>query len=97
MKKLIFVVVIAALAAVNVNIGLNSNESYIDLSLTSIMALARGETDYCSICGYHVQSCNCSGGITCDHGSCRGTVCHYNSQNPACWCRANGNPNSFCI
>ena len=34
-------VVIAALAAINVNLAFNSEESVIDLSLTSIMALAR--------------------------------------------------------
>ena len=52
-------VVIAALAAINVNLAFNSEESVIDLSLTSIMALARGETDICSICGNDVNTCNC--------------------------------------
>lgn len=91
-------VVIAALAAVNVNLAFNSEESVIDLSLTSIMALARGETDICSICGYDVNTCNCdSGGITCDHASCSGKQCHENTDNPLCWCRANGDPYIFCI
>ena len=40
-EKIIFMVVIAALAAINVNLAFNSEESVIDLSLTSIMALAR--------------------------------------------------------
>lgn len=90
-------VVIAALAAVNVNLAFNSNESVIDLSLTSIMALAQGESYICSICGNNVDNCNCdSGGITCDQGSCNGKVCHYNTQNWVCRCAANGNPYSFC-
>ena len=90
-------VVIAALAAINVNLAFNSEESVIDLSLTSIMALARGETDICSICGNDVNTCNCDLGITCDEGSCRGKVCHKNTQNWVCPCEANGNPYSFCI
>ena len=90
-------VVIAALAAVNVNLAFNSEESVIDLSLTSIMALARGETDICSICGYDVNTCNCDLGITCDYGSCNGKQCHYNSYNYVCWCYENGDPFSFCI
>lgn len=91
-------VVIAALAAVNVNLAFNSNESVIDLSLTSIMALARGESNICSICGYDVNTCNCDDyGITCDHGSCWGKVCHENTNNPICWCKANGIPYYFCV
>lgn len=98
MKKIIFMVVIVALAAVNLNLAFNSNESVIDLSLTSIMALAQGESNTCSICGYDVNTCNCdSGGITCDHGSCSGKVCHSNTDNWACRCKANGNPYSFCV
>lgn len=98
MKKIIFMVVIAVLAAVNVNLAFNSEESVIDLSLTSIMALARGETNICSICGNDVNNCNCDDyGITCDHASCRGKVCHENTDNPTCWCRANGISYSFCI
>ena len=91
-------VVIAALAAINVNLAFNSEESVIDLSLTSIMALARGETVICSICGNDVNTCNCDDyGITCDHGSCDGKVCHKNTDNWSCRCAANGNPYSFCI
>ena len=72
-----YYVVIAALASINVNLAFNSEDSVIDLSLTSIMALARGETDICSICGNDVNTCNCDDyGITCDHGSCDGKVCH---------------------
>lgn len=58
-------VVIAALAAINVNLAFNSEESVIDLSLTSIMALARGETDICSICGKMLTLVIADLGITC--------------------------------
>lgn len=98
MKKIIFVVVVAVLAAVNVVLALNSEESVVNLSLTNIVALARGESNICSICGYNVDTCGCdSGGITCDYGSCNGKVCHANTQTWGCRCRANGNPYSFCI
>lgn len=97
-KKIIFVVIIAALAAVNVNLVFKSNESVVDLTLSSIMALARGENTKCSICGYDIDACSCDDyGITCDHGSCSGKVCHENTDNPLCWCRANGISYSFCI
>lgn len=98
MKKIIFVIITIILAAVNVNLAFNSNESIIDLSLTGIMALANGESINCSICGYNVNNCNCDDyGTTCDHGSCNGKVCHENTYNPTCWCRANGISYSFCI
>lgn len=97
LKKILFVVMIAALAAVNVNLAFNSDESVIDLTLSSITALARGESNTCSICGGDVNNCNCDDyGITCDRGNCNGKVCHYNTYNWSCRCAANGNPYSFC-
>jgi hypothetical protein len=97
MKKLVLLVVVAVLAIVNVNLVFNSEKLVIDLSLASIQALAQGESNICSICGYDVNICNCDDyGITCDAGSCSGKVCHNNTNNWACRCEANGNPYSFC-
>lgn len=99
MKKAIFlVVVVAILAAVNVKLAFNSNESVVSLSLASITALAQGESGItCSICGEDIDACNCDIGITCDYGSCTGKVCHENTYDPSCWCRANGDQYSSCI
>ena len=97
MKKIIFVVVVVVLAAVNVNLAFNSDDNFVNLSLASITALARGETTNCSICGYDVNHCSCDLGITCDYGSCTGKVCHYNLNDWSCRCASNGNPLSFCI
>jgi len=96
-RKLIFIcaAAIIVLAAVNVNLAFNS-DSNVNLSLTSIEALARGETLYCSVCGEQVDACRCSPAITCDYGSCYGTQCHHNTYNWSCPCAANGNPYSFC-
>lgn len=96
MKKIIFIAVIAVLAAVNVSIAFNSDKSVVNLSLTNIMALATGEIYYCSICGDDVEFCKCDIGITCDHAGCWGKVCHQQTWNPICPCRENGNPFSFC-
>lgn len=90
-------VVVAILAAVNVKLAFNSDESVVSLSLASITALAQGESGItCSICGEDIDACNCEIGITCDHDSCTGTVCHESTDNPFCWCDANGDPYSFC-
>lgn len=97
-KKIIFMAIIAALAAINVNLAFKSDRSVVDLTLFNIMALARGESNICSICGYDVDTCNCDNyGITCDHGSCWGKVCHENTYQFDCPCRANGISYSFCI
>lgn len=88
--------VIATLDSVNVSIAFNSNKFVVSLSLTSIMALATGESYTCSICGYDANSCNCYDSIVCDHGDCDGKVCHYNSDSWMYRCKANGNPYSFC-
>lgn len=98
MKKSLFLVVAAIWAVVNVSVVLTSKKSIVDLSLASIEALAQGESNICSICGYDVNTCNCDNyGITCDRASCWGKVCHYDTYNWACPCAANGNPYSFCI
>lgn len=91
-------VVVAILAAVNVKLAFNSNESVVSLSLASITALAQGESGItCSICGEDIDGCNCEIGITCDEGSCWGKVCHRNTYILSCWCEANGDPYSSCI
>ena len=95
MKKEIFVVVIAILAVVNANLAFNNENSIVDLSLTNIMALAKGEYS-CSICGNDARYCSCDYGITCDYASCRGKQCHYNTYNWVCPCEKNGNPLNFC-
>lgn len=97
MKKSLFLVVALIWAVVNVSVVLTSEKSIVDLSLASIEALAQGESNICSICGYDVNTCNCDNyGITCDHASCWGKQCHVNTENPICWCEANGNPAIFC-
>jgi len=83
------------LVAVNVNFAFNSN-SDIYLSLTSIEALATGETLYCSVCGEKIDACRCDPAITCDYGSCHGKECHDFTGNLLCPCSANGNPLSIC-
>lgn len=96
-KKFIFICAIAliVLAAVNVNLAFNSNFD-IYLSLSSIEALARGETLYCSVCGEQVDACRCPPTITCDYASCHGKECHDFTGNLLCPCIANGNPLSIC-
>lgn len=96
-KKLFFIcmVAIVTLAAVNVNLAFNSN-SNVNLSLTSIMALARGETLYCSVCYNQIDACTCGSTITCDYNTCHGNQCYHNSHNWVCPCIENGNPTIFC-
>jgi hypothetical protein len=100
MKKKLFFICAAAivvLAAVNVNLAFNSN-SDIYLSLTSIEALARGETYYCSMCGLPVDVCRCPPAITCDYSSCHGKSCHNDTGIWwPCPCEANGDPLSLCM
>jgi len=98
MKKksiIICTAVVVALVAINVNLAFNSN-SNINFSLSSIEALARGETLYCSICGDQVDACRCPPAVTCDYNTCRGKQCYHNSYNWVCPCIENGNPNYFC-
>lgn len=98
MKKKLPVICVAAIAilcAVNMNLAFNS-DSNVNLSLTNITALARGETYYCSICGSQIDACSCESTITCDYGSCHGKECHDFTYNWACPCSANGNSLSIC-
>lgn len=96
-KKLLFISLPAliALAAINVNLAFN-NDSIIHLSLTSIEALARGETLYCSVCGEQIDACRCGPAITCDKGDCHGKECHIDTFNLACPCDPTGDPFNIC-
>lgn len=98
MKKKLFFICAAAiviLSAVNVNLAFN-NDSNVKLSLTSIMAIAKGETFICSVCGAPVDECGCGAVITCNDGSCHGETCHEFTYNWYCPCSANGDPSFIC-
>lgn len=100
MKKIIFAIVViavAALAALNVTLVLNEDKPVLELSLKNITALTGSESEpICSICGGEAAYCTCDVGITCPHGGCWGTWCHKNSYNPVCWCEATGDPITVC-
>lgn len=96
-KKLLFICVAAIiiLAAVNVNFAFNSG-SDVNLSLASIMALARGETYYCSVCGNQIDVCTCPANITCSYTSCHGKECHIFTGIWSCPCDPTGYPLNIC-
>lgn len=96
-KKILFICVVAiiVLAAVNLNLAFN-NGLNINLSLTSIEALAKGEILYCSVCGNQVDACSCPPAITCDYVSCHGKECHEDTFNWLCPCSATGDPFTIC-
>lgn len=99
MKKKLFIIFFAVftgvLAAINLNLALNSG-SNVNLSLTGILALAQGETIYCSVCGSQIDACFCPPTITCDYAGCHGKECHDFTWNPICPCYRNGDPFSIC-
>lgn len=99
MKKKLFIICFAAitgvLAAVNLNLAFNS-DSNVNLSMTGIIALAQGETTYCSICGNQIDACSCPPTITCDYASCHGKDCHIDTYNWICPCDATGYLEHIC-
>ena len=83
MKKVVItavLVVVVALAVLNVNVVLKSlsGKSFADLKMADIVSLARGESgEICATCGNSLDSCTCTGGtLTCSYPGCHGKFCH---------------------
>ena len=97
-KKILFVFTTTALivlVTLNFILAFNNRLS-INFSLSSIEALASGETLYCSVCGEQVDACRCEPTITCGYSSCHGKECHQDTYNWICPCAATGDPFTIC-
>jgi len=108
MKKVFLGIVgaaIIALAAINLNLALNS-DSNVNLTLASVVSLAKeewgGPGGKCAVCLQKIDECTCEGGITilCDQYCSFTAKCWWSITafpNPLYPCYITGKPYDRCI